>query len=453
MLENIKSIYIIGVGGISLSAIARFLYSNGIKVYGSDLQINEQVQELVDNKIIEFKKGSASNFAKQCDAVVYTSAISKSNSDLLLAKRLNKTIYSRAEILEELTKDKKTISIAGTHGKTTTTGMVASILLEAKKNPNIHIGGILKNIGSNCLVHNKSDLFLTEACEYKDNFLHLKSYINVILNIKSDHLDYFKNIENETLSFQKFANSVEEKSFTIINNDDELTSEIKTQNNKVTFAIINDATVQAMNIRQSNDYKYIFDLYFLNIKLGKIKLPCYGYHNIYNALASASVGLALDIPFKKIKRGIEKFKGVERRFEIVFKSKDRIIIHDYAHHPDEIKATLRLCRELNYKKTIAIFQPHTYSRTRDLMNDFVKCFDNADEVWMLPIYPAREKSIKGVSSYNLAKQLEKNGKKVKYFKSFDLCYQKIIEEKTQSALFAILGAGDIVNLAYRFKKQ
>ena len=265
MLENIKSIYIIGVGGISLSAIARFLYSKGIKVYGSDLQINEQVQELVDNKIIEFKKGSASNFVKQCDAVVYTSAISESNSDLLLAKRLNKTIYSRAEILEELTKDKKTISIAGTHGKTTTTGMVASILLEAKKNPNIHIGGILKNIGSNCLVHNKSDLFLREACEYKDNFLHLKSYINVILNIKSDHLDYFKNIENETLSFQKFANSVEEKSFTIINNDDELTSEIKTQNNKVTFAIINDATVQAMNIRQSNDYKYIFDLYFLNI--------------------------------------------------------------------------------------------------------------------------------------------------------------------------------------------
>ncbi len=452
ILERTKIVYLIGVGGISMSAIARLLYARGIKILGSDITYNKEIDKLVKDKVIEFKITGSKEYVKNADTIVYTSAISKSNSDLALAKKLNKRIYSRAEILGMLTKYKKTISIAGTHGKTTTTGLVSSILIEAKLNPNIHIGGVLKNINSNVLVSN-SELFVTEACEYKDSFLKLSNYISVILNIKPDHLDYFKSFDNLYHSFEKFANQTSENGFVIVNNDDEYARKLQTKSKKLTFAINNQGDIVAKNIKADKTGKFSFILSIGNKRLGKINLSCYGEHNIYNALAAIAVGYVLNLPFKTIKKGIEKFKGIERRFDVIYQSKNKIIMHDYAHHPDEIIATLKLCKNLHYKKLITIFQPHTYSRTNDLYSQFLKCFKSSDEIWLLPIYPAREKRLKGVSSYRMTKDLKKSGAIVKYFKNFDDCQQAITNCKDKSVIFAILGAGNIIDMVERLKKN
>ncbi len=433
-----------------MSAIARFLQASGIEVLGSDITYNNEIKELLKDNIIKFKLKSSKEFVKRCDIVIYTSAISKNNSDILYAKKLKKPIFSRAEILGKLTKDKRNISIAGTHGKTTTTGLISSVLLSSGLEPNIHIGGILKNINSNVHI-SKSDLFITEACEYKDSFLSFKNYISVVLNIKPDHLDYFKTIENEFSSFQKFVDNTVENGYVILNNDDKLAQKLKIKCNKITYAIENDADLKACHISISDNGHISFDVYYKGKKQGRIKLPCLGLHNVYNALACFGVGLALGISFSLIKKGIRSFKGISRRFEIIKKNKKKMIVHDYAHHPDEIKAVLNLCRFLKYKKIIAIFQPHTYSRTRDLYQQFLSCFAPADEVWLLPIYPAREKPIKGVSSYNLAKALSKDGKNAKYFSNFEKCKQAIKDYKENGVLFAILGAGDIEKLAYSFQ--
>lgn len=461
MLENFKSVYIIGIGGISMSSLAYFLHARGIKILGSDISFNSEIEKLVKDNIIDYKQGYAPEFVKICDAVIYTAAVSQDNSDILLAYKLGKSILSRAEVLGELSKNKKTISIAGTHGKTTTTGLISAMLLANGLNPNIHIGGILKNINSNVNV-SESDILVTEACEYKDSFLSLKNYISIVLNIKPDHLDYFKNINNEFISFQKFVENTDDNGFVIINNDDELSRLLKTHCKKITFAINNYADLQAKDIKIDNKAHISFNLHLKGENLGNVELPCYGYHNIYNVLACAAVAVALSIPFDKLKCGIKSFKGIARRFEIISKEKNTLIVHDYAHHPDEIKATLSLCRSLGYKKLVAIFQPHTFSRTRDLYNQFLNCFDQADEVCFLPIYPAREKPIKGITSYKLSKDInnkindlkDKNCKlkKAKYLNNFVKCKDYIEKYCENDVLFAILGAGDIVELAYNLKK-
>ena len=451
MLEKIKSAYMIGVGGISMSAIARFLKARGIEVYGSDLVYNDEVKGLVRDKIIEFRPFSAPSFVKKCDIIIYTSAVSNKNTDILYAKMLGKPLYSRAEILGELSKGKATISVAGSHGKTTTTGLISSMFLKGKIKPNIHIGGVLNNINSNVLVSD-NDIFITEACEYKDSFLTLDSKISVILNIKPDHLDYFKTLENEFESFQQFADNTAKNGYVIVNNDDKLCRKLQINQNKLTFALKNDADLQAKDVKKDKNGQFVINVCFKGENLGKIKIPCYGEHNILNVLACCGVGIAFNLPFKQIKRGVESYKGTKRRFEIICERKKHMIVHDYAHHPDEIRATIKLCRQLRHGKLIVIFQPHTFSRTLALYDDFLKCFEGADEVWLLPIYPAREKPIKGISSYRLAQDLKKSKKNVKYFNNFDKCYDNIKQNKEKNVIFAILGAGDIEKLAYKFKK-
>jgi UDP-N-acetylmuramate--alanine ligase len=451
MQKKFDSVYIIGIGGISLSAIAIFLRNKGIKVYGSDLVQNEEVTKLIEMGFEIKVCPSCKEYVLNADAVVYTSAIAKDNEDILFAKSIGKPIYSRAEVLGFLSKEFKTISISGCHGKTTTTGMIANIFLESGLDPNIHIGGVLKNIDSNVMT-GKSDILITEACEYKDSFLTLKNYVSVVLNIKEDHLDYFKNIDNIFSSFQKFVDNTDKNGIKIVNFDDFFVKKLKLSQNHISFGIENNAVVQAKNIKEYSKGRYCFNLFVKGNDTGKIFLPAFGYHNIYNALAAASVAIFFDIDFKFIKSGLENFKGIKRRFEYIGKIKNNLVIHDYAHHPDEIKATLKTCKELGYKKIVAIFQPHTFSRTKDLYDQFLKCFDEADEVWMLPIYPAREKPIKGVTSFNLSKDLRKLGKSSHYFQNFQTCKNAICANTEDDVLFAILGAGDIEKLSKEIKK-
>lgn len=448
MFSKGDKVYIIGIGGISLSAIALILQSKRIKVFGSDECEGDMVNALRD-KGIEVVIGRSEKFVRQCDYVVYTSAVTSENKDIALAKELGKPIFSRAQILGMISKEHKTISVAGSHGKTTTTGMIASVFLCALKNPTIHIGGILKNISSNVRIGGET--FITEACEYKDSFLQLENFASIILNIKSDHLDYFKNIENLKASFLKFAKNTSPNGVAILCSDDEGCCQIKKQLDckVLTFGIKKDADFMAKNIKEWERGKYCFDLFHPSGQL-KINLPCFGKHNVYNALATFAVCYFCQISPQDIKRGIENFQGVKRRFEVVSQRGETVIIHDYAHHPDEIKATISAGKLLKRRKTIAIFQPHTYSRTRDLEKEFLNCFDKADETWLLPIYPAREKPIKGVSSFALYKKLKSRGVKAKYFKTFESTAQAIKRFKEKDSLFLILGAGDIEKLAYNY---
>lgn len=449
MQKKIKSVYIIGIGGISLSAIAVFLKEQGYIVYGSDTNDSEIIHNLIKEGF-SIKIGDASDYVEMADMIIYTSAVSKTNSDLRLAQKLGKPIFSRSQILGEISKKYKTISVAGTHGKTTTTGMISSIFLTANKKPNIHIGGILRNINSNVLV-NSSNIFITEACEYKDSFLQLKNYVSVVLNIHEDHLDYFKDLNQITDSFNIFAQNTVKNGYYIYNFDDLLAKNIDCKCKKISFGFCDDCDLQAININECENGKYSFGVKFHGNYLGEIYLPCFGKHNIYNALASIAVGIAFNIKFENMKLGIENFKGIKRRFELVGKFNGNLIIHDYAHHPDEINATIKTCRELGYKKVIVVFQPHTFSRTQTLKNEFLDCLKKSDETWLLPIYPAREKPIKGVSSFGLAKQLKKDGYKMKYFSNFKKCKDSIISYKESNTIFAILGAGDIENLADMLK--
>ncbi len=450
MLENTKAVYIIGIGGISLSALAIFLKEKGKIIYGSDIH-NSKIIETLREKGINITIGHSFEFVKTADIIVYSSAVSENDCDLLYAKKLNKKIMSRAQLLGEISNQYKTISISGTHGKTTTTGMIASVFLSSNHKPNIHIGGILNNINSNIDVGDEN-IFITEACEYKDSFLYLNSYISVVLNIKPDHLDYFKNFYNLFNSFQKFCQNTNKNGCVLLNNDDKNCREIVVNTKCLTFAIKNNAFVTARNIVSKNG-KYSFDIYENCVKVLKINLPCYGKHNIYNALAAYCVCKVLGFKNIEIKNGIENFKGIKRRFEFINEFNNNLIIHDYAHHPDEIKEIIKAGRLLKKKKVIVIFQPHTYTRTRDLYFQFLNALCKADEVWLLPIYPAREKAIKGISSYSLFKDLKLKNKDVKYFSCFERCKKKIMALKERDLLIEILGAGDINLLAESLKNE
>lgn len=449
MQKKVKSVYIIGIGGISLSAIAIILKNRDFDVYGSDTNDSELIHNL-QNMGVKIKIGFAPEFVKLADIVIFTSAVDSLNKDILLAQKLGKPIFSRAEILGKLSREYQTISVAGTHGKTTTTGMISNMFLVAGQDPNIHIGGILNNINSNVRVGN-SKIFVTEACEYKDSFLQLQSNISIILNIHKDHLDYFQNLDNIFSSFEKFAQNTSKNGVLVYNFDDKLAKKIKCDCKKISFGFSKGSDYRAINISQYDGVRYSFDVEYFGKILGNLRLPCFGKHNIYNALASVVVGIYKGIGFDKIKEGIESFKGIKRRFEYINQIGQSVIIHDYAHHPDEIKATIKTCKEFGYQKIIVVFQPHTFSRTQTLYNQFLSCFEKADEIWLLPIYPAREKPIKGVSSLALYKELKKHDQKACYFNDFDECKNAILQHSNTRVLFAILGAGDIEKLANMLK--
>lgn len=338
MFKDIKTIYFIGIGGISMSALARIFKDRGCKIYGSDVCHTSLIDDLIEEGMTIRICEKAPSMVCACDAVVYTGAINQNHPDLKYAQKLGKAIFSRAEILGELSKEFKTISVAGTHGKTTTTAMISNCLLMAKRSPTVHVGGILNNINSNVKI-GEGNLFVTEACEYKDSFLSLKNFVSVVLNIEEDHLDYFKNLDNIYKSFNKFIKNTS-KNGVCVCNFDELNKKVKIPRNSISFGLKDGADVQAKKIKFKKG-KCSFVLFYLNKKLGQVNLPCFGKHNVLNALACSATCIFLGLSFKEIKQGLEDFKGTSRRFEIISNNKS-LIIHDYAHHPHEIESVIKL---------------------------------------------------------------------------------------------------------------
>lgn len=450
-----KKFHFIGIGGISMSALALILKRNKIYVQGSDISKNAETEKLEKKGVKIFYEHSSKNI-KDVDVVVYTSAISENNAELKCAISKKKIILKRAELLGMIAELYKcVIAVAGSHGKTTATAMICEIFMHAGLKPTFHIGGNLNSIKSNYKLGNKK-FFITEACEYKDNFLFIKPNIAVTLNIDADHLDYFKDIDGVKNSFKKFQAGVKAGGISVVCNDDENSKCLLNGKNTATFGLFKGADIYAVNIKEYKPCHYSFDVVFSKFKLGNIKLNIIGKHNILNALASVLVSLACAIDFCYIKEALESFSGVERRCQKITEIHGIQIYHDYAHHPEQIKKMIEVGKCLTKKKNgkvIVVFEPHTYSRTMNLIDEFVGCFKNADKVILAPVYSAREDPVQGYDSLKLLSEVKNIGVNAEYLESFSQIKSRVLEVAEPNDVVLILGAGTIENLAKMLKNK
>jgi UDP-N-acetylmuramate--alanine ligase len=432
-LMNANKIFFIGIGGISMSGLAKLLKSYNINILGADSRESNNTIDLINHNIDVIYGQKSENITKDIDYIVYTSAIKDDNPELVRARELGITILKRIELIALLTNGHKySVAISGTHGKTSTTSFVSHIMEEL--DPTISIGGILESIGGNVRV-GKSDYFVTEACEYMDNFLYLNPYASIILNIEEDHLDYFKDLSHIQDSFKKFSTQTSE--ILIVN---ENIKHLFNHKNLITFGFDN-ADYIAENIKFKNGYTS-FDIISSNRKLFNISIKTFGNHNVLNALASIALALELGIEVTTIKEGLSSFKCANRRLEYKGTYKDAIIYDDYAHHPTEIRTSLNAYKAFE-RKVICIFQPHTYSRTKSFMKDFAKSLCHCDEVIIPKIYAARETDTLGISSKDLVKEIEKLNGNVRYIPEFDDIIEHLTEENLTDTLIITMGAGDI----------
>ncbi|MGM0436873.1 MAG: UDP-N-acetylmuramate--L-alanine ligase [Bacillota bacterium] len=388
-----KHIHLIGIGGISMSGIAKLLLINDYKVSGSDIKYSKVIERLKKNGA-KISIGHDSNNIKRWgkpDSVVISSAIGNDNPELKMAKKFGINILKRAEMIAKLMNDKKTIAVSGTHGKTTTTGLIASLLQNNKNfDPTIMLGGNLDILDGNIHV-GKGEYFITEADESDGSLLYFDPYLTVVTNIELEHLDYYTNEKKLLDTFNKFILKTDKRGKAIVCAEDKTINKLVDLNNNdiLTYGFKN-GKIQAKNIK-SLPFGSLFDVEFNNKKIGEINLQIPGSYNILNSLAAISVGLYLGMSFTAIKKGIEKFSGVKRRFEKKGLIDDVLVIDDYAHHPTEIKETLKAATNTGFNRVIAVFQPHRYSRTKYLFEEFCNSFSNADRLIITDIYSANEK--------------------------------------------------------------
>ena len=439
-----KTIHFIGIGGISMSGIAEIIQSMGAIVTGSDMQESKVVKAL-EEKGIKITIGTNPDNIDASDMVVYTAAISEDNEELKRARELKKPTFERAEFLGELTKEyKHVLCISGTHGKSTTTGMISSVFLEAKLPTTIQIGAILPKINANYYVGGH-DYFIMEACEYKDSFLSFCPTSAIVLNIDDDHLDYFKNLDNIKVSFTKYIHKLPKNGNLIINRDDENTMSLELPDTNIyTYGINSDADLVAKNITYDELGHPIFDVYFKNELYLSLHLSVLGKHNIYNALASVLMCLVHNVDKEAIIKGINEYHGVERRFEYIGKYKDNILVYDdYAHHPTEITSTYNAAKSIKCHQNWAIFQSHTYSRTKEHLEEFASILKKFDNIIIAPIYPARETNIYNVKEEDLVELIKKDNPNVCYIPTFEKIVKYLKENVQDNDLVLTIGAGPV----------
>ena len=448
-IKKYKNIHMIGIGGISMSGIAAILENWGFNVTGSDTSDSEAVQLLL-KKGIKVIIGHSLEDVANSDVVIYSAAIKQDDPEILEAKRLNIPTIERADFLGEITRCyKDTICISGTHGKTTTTSMVSLCFLEALKDPSIQVGALLKPLNGNYRVGN-SEHFIIEACEYVESFLKFSPKAEIILNIDNDHLDYFKTFENIKNAFIKYVKLLPNDGILVINADDKNCLDLPkyTNANVYTYGIDNpQADFTAKNITFDNDGFSEFDVYYKGEFFVKLKLSVPGRHNVLNALACTAICTEYGIERKDISVALERFTGAHRRFEFKGKIKGNISVYDdYAHHPTEIKATFNSLSNKKYNKSWVIFQPHTYSRTKTLLEDFVNSLINFDHIIVLDIYAAREKNIYNISSKDLVDKIISLGKDAKYIPDFKDCVKYIKDNVEKNDIVITLGAGTVTEI-------
>ena len=438
--------HFIGIGGISMSGLAMVLVQRGFTVSGSDMKHSELTDRLEAAGVRVAIGQRAENIPADVDVVVYTAAVHAGNPEFDEAIRRGVPMLSRAELLGQMMRNYRTsIAVSGTHGKTTTTSMLAEILLAGGTDPTVSLGGMLDSIGGNLRVGG-TDYFLAEACEYTNSFHNFYPDIAVILNIREDHLDFFKDLDDIRASFLRFAQNVPSAGTIVIDSGIE---DLRSLTGKLPCSICTVGTLpeddyRAEDISYNEEGKASFTVFEKETgERSRIVLSVPGRHNVENALAAIAVGRLIGLSMNVIARGLKIFGGTHRRFEEKGRLGNIRIIDDYAHHPDEITATLTTARACTQGRVVCIFQPHTYSRTKQLFGEFVRALSLADVVVLADIYAARETDTLGVSSAQLAERLREQGTEAYYFPSFDEILNFLLEKSINGDMLITMGAGDI----------
>lgn len=433
-----------------MSAMAEIALADGHQVSGSDVKGSKIIERLVD-KGVKFHLGHHADAVKGADLVIYTSAVKGDNPELVRAREEDIPALSRAEMLGRLMqRASKSVAVAGSHGKTTTTSMITEVLLHSGLDPTALVGGELESIGGNVRL-GRSEYFVTEACEYTENFLYLKPHVGIILNIDLDHVDYFKNMESIVRAFERFATVVDPEGCLVVNADDAEARRIglQRQGRVLSYGIDENAEIRADRIEVDSGFP-VFHVAGHGEDWGVFRLAIPGKHNVYNALATIATTSFFGVDRQKVREALARFRGTGRRFEYRGEINGVTVVDDYAHHPAEIRATLKAAREFSYRRIVCVFEPHTYSRTKALLEDFAAAFSDADLVIVVPIYAAREKDQGEVTSSDLVRRATEMGISAVYAPSFPAAVSVLREHTGPGDLVLTMGAGDVYQVGDMF---
>ena len=439
-----SKVHFIGIGGISMSGLAKILLNNKFIVSGSDTNNSPKITELISLGA-RVSIGHSKNNIQGADLVIYTDAIPPDNEELLAAIESNAQVVDRAKFLGSIMKNyKHSIAVSGTHGKTTTTSMIATVMNHSNLDPTILLGGELDDIGGNIKL-GSNDYLLTEACEYKANILKYFPTMAIVLNIDEDHLDFFKSISHIKDTFRSFLMNLDGDGYALLNLDDPNIRAIcdNLKSKVISFGIEEESDYMAKNIKFDTSGYPEFDVFFKGHFILNIKLRVMGVHNIYNSLAAIAACHIIGIEYSHIKTYISAYTGVHRRLELKGFLDGIRIMDDYAHHPTEIKASLDALKKSTSEKIYCIFQPHTFTRTKILLNSFSEAFKDADKVIIADIYAARETDNGEIHSRDLAKIIKEKGTDAIYLSSFDEIESYILKEASNHDLVITMGAGNI----------
>lgn len=450
-MKSYQNIHIIGIGGISNSGIAEILYQQGHTVSGSDLQSNDTIDRL--RKLgMKIYHGHQAEHQKDADLVMYSLAIQEDNPELIAAKARNIPVLSRAELLGKMLENyHQSIAISGAHGKTTTTAIVTHILSRNNQNPTSLTGGFLPHENTNVLI-GSDEIIITEACEYKDSFLQFHPTIACILNIDEDHLDYFKDLNDIIDSFSIFASQVKDGGVLIINGDDyhskRATKHLTHRKKPITYGLQQTNDYYAKNITYNQQGHPSFEIFSKEKSLGKVSLKICGEYNIYNALAAFVITHEFGLPIEQIINSLETFKNARRRFEQIGTFQNISIIDDYAHHPKEITSTIEAAKRISgHQRILVVFQPHTFSRTKYLMDHFATAFRGIDHLFVTDIYAAREVNTHEISSEDFANAVCLDDVPSTYSGSLEQSAKMILSYAQPGDLIITMGAGPVDRVA------
>jgi len=447
-LDNFNHIHLIGIGGVSMSAIAETLNKWGYRVTGSDATRSPYTDRLVDAGIKVTIGHDLSN-SKAADLIIFSAAIKDTDPEMVLAKQFNIPTVTRGEFVGYLTRRyEESICVSGTHGKTTTTSMISLCFLEARLDPTIQVGATLKQINGNCTVGD-SDYFILEACEYMENFLRFSPKTEIVLNIDNDHLDYFKTFDNIKKAFVKYAELLPQNGALITNADDSACLELKDHvaGKFITYGIENtSADYVAKNIKHNALGYSEFDVFCDSKFYMHVRLSVAGKHNVANALACIALCSYYEIDKNTIYSALLKFTGANRRLEYIGSYHNVSVYDDYGHHPTEITAVCKAIADKDFRESWVIFQPHTYSRTKNLLDEFARSLLGFDNIIVTDIYAAREQNNENISSVDLVKKIKEYGKDALYIKKFENIVSHIRTNAKANDLVLTLGAGTITQV-------
>ena len=450
--KNIKRVHFIGIGGISMSGLAEILASQGYIITGSDMKPSSITQKL-EKMGMKVTIGHLADNVTGADLIVYTAAVKSSNPELIAAGQIGIPCIDRATLLGEImSRYSESIAVSGTHGKTTTTSMISMIMLEEGFDPTIHIGGELTPIGGTTRI-GKSDYFIAEACEYAGSFLKFHPYLAVILNVEFDHVDYYKDLDHVKDAFTSFAKLIPKDGYLLVCGDDPTAVAIMEQVscNKITFGLLNDqCTWSASDITFDDLGCAKYTLLQHSKPVAEIKLKVPGIHNVSNSVAAIAACSIMGCSLTSASKALQKYSGTHRRFELKGISDSITVVDDYAHHPTAVAATLKAARNCAHSRIWCIFQPHTYSRTKSLMEEFSTAFTDADIVIVTDIYAAREADTGEVNSGMLADRISSTGKQSLYIKDFDNIVEYLDKNASAGDLIITMGAGDIYKVGELF---